>query len=245
MSYFGKNIRKIRTLKKLSQGDFAKIFNLNRSNIGAYEEGRSEAKIDTIIDIAKYFSISIDNLLSKELTIDDIYHLNKLKEQHLRPEDKKVIGRSVRLIQSHRIKFFPQFMNDQVFIENLPYIQVPVLDDESYLGFELNQQLASAENGLQSGDILIAQEIKSWDKYKEDFLCFTIQGKTLILGMFISSSMGFKIEPLDAGTEIKYLKIDEINNKVFIVRGMYKLKFAFKEFSLQERILRIEQNLKL
>ncbi len=77
MSYFGRNIRKIRNAKNISQTEFAKLFNLTRASIGAYEEGRAEAKIDTIISIANYFEISIDTLLVEELTLNDIFHLSK------------------------------------------------------------------------------------------------------------------------------------------------------------------------
>ena len=74
MSFFGKNIRKIRIAKKMSQTEFANLFNLKRTALGSYEEGRAEAKIDTIIKIADYFKLSLDQLLRKELTINDIFH---------------------------------------------------------------------------------------------------------------------------------------------------------------------------
>jgi transcriptional regulator with XRE-family HTH domain len=77
MSYFGRNIRKIRNAKKISQTAFADLFNLKRGSIGAYEEGRAEAKIDTIIEIADYFQLSLDQLLRKELTINEIYHIHE------------------------------------------------------------------------------------------------------------------------------------------------------------------------
>ena len=74
MSFFGKNIRKIRIAKKMSQTEFANLFNLKRTALGSYEEGRAEAKIDTIIKIADYFKLSLDQLLRKELTINEIFH---------------------------------------------------------------------------------------------------------------------------------------------------------------------------
>jgi transcriptional regulator with XRE-family HTH domain len=100
MSYFGKNIRKIRNAKKISQTAFADLFNLKRGSIGAYEEGRAEAKIDTIIEIAEYFKLTLDQLLRKELTINEIYHINerskKLKQKNNSPKEnanliKKVV----------------------------------------------------------------------------------------------------------------------------------------------------------
>ncbi|NPA68888.1 MAG: helix-turn-helix transcriptional regulator [Chlorobi bacterium] len=74
MSYIGKNIRKIRISKNLTQTEFAELFNLKRTAVGSYEEGRAEPKINTIIKISDYFNISLDKLLRKELTVNEIFH---------------------------------------------------------------------------------------------------------------------------------------------------------------------------
>ena len=86
LSFVGENIKKIRQVKKLSQADFSKVFNLARASVGAYEEGRSEPKIETLIAIANYFGVSIDELLTKRLTVTEILkfdHVNrKLDKAH-------------------------------------------------------------------------------------------------------------------------------------------------------------------
>ena len=76
MSCFGKNIRKLRIAKKMTQTEFAELFNLKRTAVGSYEEGRAEAKVDTVIKIADHFKLSLDQLLRKELTINEIFHFN-------------------------------------------------------------------------------------------------------------------------------------------------------------------------
>lgn len=76
MSKIGKNIRKIRITKGLSQTAFANLFNLTRASIGAYEEGRAEPKTDTTLQIAKYFSIPIEALLTEELTVNRLTNFN-------------------------------------------------------------------------------------------------------------------------------------------------------------------------
>ena len=76
MSFFGKNIKKIRGIKRMSQQAFADIFELKRATLGAYEEGRSEPKIATLIKVANYFSISIDAILTKEITVNELLHFN-------------------------------------------------------------------------------------------------------------------------------------------------------------------------
>lgn len=81
MSYVGKNIKRIRSVRKLSQADFAKLFNLARPSVGAYEEGRSEPKIQTLLDIAQKFGLSVDLLLTKELTANDLYKLDRVNEK--------------------------------------------------------------------------------------------------------------------------------------------------------------------
>ena len=58
----------------MTQTEFAELFNLKRTALGSYEEGRAEAKIDTIIKIADHFKLSLDQLLKKELTINEIFH---------------------------------------------------------------------------------------------------------------------------------------------------------------------------
>ena len=76
--FFGKNIKKIRLIKKLSQAAFAELFGLKRSSIGAYEEGRAEPKLEMIIRIAKYFGVSVDSLVNSELTVNELYGLDVL-----------------------------------------------------------------------------------------------------------------------------------------------------------------------
>lgn len=76
MSKIGKNIRKIRATKGLSQTAFANLFNLTRASIGAYEEGRAEPKTDTTLQIAKHFSIPVEALLSEELTVNRLTNFN-------------------------------------------------------------------------------------------------------------------------------------------------------------------------
>jgi len=89
MSFFGKNIRKIRSVKTLSQQAFAELFDLKRGTLGAYEEGRSEPKIETIIKIANYFSIPIDDLLTRELTVNELLKFkSSLSEQYELPHPK-------------------------------------------------------------------------------------------------------------------------------------------------------------
>lgn len=76
MSVIGNNIRKIRLLNNLTQTSFAAIFNVNRSNISAYEDGRANPKNDLLLKICAHFNISVEKFSSKELTVNQLSNYN-------------------------------------------------------------------------------------------------------------------------------------------------------------------------
>ena len=95
MQAINKNIKKLRSLKGLSQSDFAKLFDLSRANIGSYEEGRAQPKIDAVTRIANYFSISLDDFVNKELSVNDLSGFNALKDNDIsghRSKDNQVVS---------------------------------------------------------------------------------------------------------------------------------------------------------
>lgn len=135
MSFFGVNIKKIRLVKKLNQTEFANLFDLTRSAVGAYEEGRAEAKIDKIIEIAEYFGLSLDKFLRKKITINEILHY----------DEKKVLSplnsmyNSVSYVDSLKINQYIKNYNDKDFINRLPKIVIPFVDD-NYRAFEIKDK---------------------------------------------------------------------------------------------------------
>jgi transcriptional regulator with XRE-family HTH domain len=72
MSKFGKNIKKIRNVRGLTQAQLAEILEVNRGVISSYEEGRAEPKIETIIKTAEVFQLSLDILLKNSLTVNQL-----------------------------------------------------------------------------------------------------------------------------------------------------------------------------
>jgi transcriptional regulator with XRE-family HTH domain len=67
-SYFNLNLRYLRNKKNISQAKLAEYLSLKPHNIGAYEENRSRPSYETLIAIAKYFRVSIDDLLTKNIS---------------------------------------------------------------------------------------------------------------------------------------------------------------------------------
>jgi transcriptional regulator with XRE-family HTH domain len=160
MSFIGKNI------KKISQADFAKIFSLTRGSIGAYEEGRAEPKIDTIIQLANYFGVSIDAFINKELTVTDLYSLDlikeKLNEAHHFSQQSEVAFRKggIGLVKLSNQMEYVVNLNNKDFIIKLPYIEFPVNFKGTTRAFELNgSEMEYHQNGLHHGDILLCLQV--------------------------------------------------------------------------------------
>lgn len=63
MSYFAYNLKALRTEKGLSQPKLAKAINVSKGMISFWENEKYEPTASNIIAVAKYFNVSIDELL--------------------------------------------------------------------------------------------------------------------------------------------------------------------------------------
>ena len=61
-----KGLRKIRQERKLNQLKVAMDLNISRESISYYENGKREPPIDLLIQMSKYFNVSIDYLITGE-----------------------------------------------------------------------------------------------------------------------------------------------------------------------------------
>jgi len=169
MSFFGINLKKIRKLKSISQKEMAEIISLKRAALGAYEEGRSEPKIDTIIKFANYFSISIDDLLKRELSINELLKFNtrittdetKLREAYPR----------IPIITKEIASSYLKYYDKAGFIENMPYVEWPVKKgNKEVRAFEIQDlEMSNNKGGLYPEDIIILEKALLSD-YKEEIL---------------------------------------------------------------------------
>lgn len=178
MSYIGKNIKRIRAVKKLSQAAFAELFKLARPSVGAYEEGRSEPKIETIIAMAHYFGLSTDALLRKELTVNELYSLDILKGEFDPTQLPPALGKSSSFEQKEanalngnhlaqtpglpyiskalRLEYIVN-LNNRDFHARLPKVALPEMQAAKTLAFEHSGgEMLTDGGGLKDGDILVA-----------------------------------------------------------------------------------------
>lgn len=75
IKYIGRNIAKLRISRGLSQGDLGKEIGLTPSAISNIENAVSYPYVDTLIRFAKFFSVTMEYLLSNK----DIEQLGELQ----------------------------------------------------------------------------------------------------------------------------------------------------------------------
>ncbi|MFL2996956.1 MAG: XRE family transcriptional regulator [Cytophagales bacterium] len=168
------NIRFLRKKKGWTQEKFSKKIGIKRSLVGAYEEGRSDPRLSNLLKMCEVFSISLDNILKKDVS-------NLPEGQYLKNEDQnvKVLSITVDKIGKENIELINQkasagYLNsysDFEFIENLPKFQLPFLNfSGTHRAFEIK---GDSMLPLTSGSIVIG-------KFIED-LSFVKDGKTYVL----------------------------------------------------------------
>ena len=62
-SKLGKNLKRIRTAKAITQGDIVRTLGVSRSFISNIENGKTNPTLSTITNIAKALGVSSDELL--------------------------------------------------------------------------------------------------------------------------------------------------------------------------------------
>lgn len=252
MSFIGKNIKKIRTVKKLSQASFAELFNLARPSVGAYEEGRAEPKIDTIVQIAHYFGLSIDLLLNKELTINDLYKFDvivgdragtKLADKDEETNPMPPGGIALVLLDKY-LEYIVNYQNKD-FISKLRKIYLPVTRKEKSRAFQLSgSEMEYNHNGLHHGDILLCYKIESLTKknIKKGKVFVVVKRENIIIRRVTAVSKQIEFSSDDPNYSSMYLDTDEIL-ELWEVYGVYST-YLNPPSTVEAKILEIENDIR-
>jgi len=137
------NIKKLRGEKNLTQSQLADKLGLNRSVIGAYEEGRAEPRMSTLITIASYFNVSLDELVLNDLAkakgvtgFSSDAALRVLPITVDRDTDKELIT----VVPVKAAAGYLDGYGDVDYIENLPRFSMPIQElpqDQSLRLFQI------------------------------------------------------------------------------------------------------------
>ena len=97
---FGDKLKKLRIENGLTQDELAELLFVSRTAISKWESCRGFPNIESLKAISKYFSITLDDLLSNDELITFAEQDQKEKEQHIL--GRKTIKRKGKSIKSDR-----------------------------------------------------------------------------------------------------------------------------------------------
>ena len=156
---FGKNIQKIRKVKGLSQQAFAELFDLKRAALGAYEEGRSNPKLETVQKIAEYFKLSIDELVSTELTVNRLSHFNDSLTLQPANSFRNNFTAIPCITEQHQAAFIVSQQKAQA-IETLPTIHLPLNEYDNYIAYSVTGlEMSYGDRGFFPKDIIVGTPV--------------------------------------------------------------------------------------
>lgn len=222
MSFFGKNIKKIRSVKGMSQQAFAELFDLKRGTLGAYEEGRSEPKIETIIKIANYFSISIDKLLTDDITVNELLKfkgdLTTITEQA-----KRELFAKIPCITETIGSDYTSGYNDDTFIKNMPSLALPINPTKDFRAFTItNLEMTAHDKGFFPKDIVIGEKVPDTiiKKLNNGTLVFAlVNGNIIFRRLYITKN--------DATFRADHKNIKDITVSVKDIKELWRVRYVF------------------
>ena len=245
-SFVGQNIKKIRQAKHISQSDFAALFELSRPSVGAYEEGRSEPKIETLIQISRHFNISIDVLLTKELGSKDIYSLGllnkKLDQAHEVKPIKEQWSYAPFVGHNERVNFLVNRM-DKTYLQNLPKIGLAKHQNIDLILQQEGTKLEVDNKGIRHGDQLFCRRENTFTD-EPDKLWVCVCNHEIFVGRIrriVDNTIELSYDnPIHEDTSIKLEDIEES----YLVQGVYS-EVLTKPNSLEGRLKAIEEKLNI
>ena len=81
---FNEKLQQLRKLKGLTQEELAEALFVSRTAISKWESGRGYPNIDSLKAIAKFFCVTVDELISSEQALTIAREDQKEKERHIR-----------------------------------------------------------------------------------------------------------------------------------------------------------------
>src|SRR5688572_28490337 len=163
MPIVNKNLKFLRVQQGLTQKQLAEKLGLKQAAIGAYEEERATPPLTSLVDIARIFNVSIDNLVNRDLSS------LPQKEWKAKPANKvkEVLAITVDRDDKENIELVSQKASagylsgyqDPEFVKDLPKISMPTLPkNKTFRAFEIQ---GDSMLPIQPGSIIFGEYLEN------------------------------------------------------------------------------------
>ena len=253
------NLKFCRRELALTQAQIADKLGIKRSLVGAYEEGRAEPRLATLVNMARLFGITLDQLVttdfSKKKNTKIIGTLPApgpiLADADDNPEPPaspaggklRVLALTVDKDQNENIELVPQkaaagYLNgyaDPEYLEVLPKFRLPMLTQTgTYRAFEI---AGDSMLPIASGTVIVGRYVEEWSGIKDGTPCIVVSSrdgivfKRLFNKMLRSESM-FVLHSDNPHFSPYDLNVDEVL-EIWEAKSYISSTFPIAELSLE------------
>jgi transcriptional regulator with XRE-family HTH domain len=253
MSLISENIRFLRKRKNLTQEQFAERVGIKRSLVGAYEEGRAEPGLSTLLTMAKVFDLTVDTLISEELWEED--NLKSSQQKDIEGKKLRVLSITVDKDDRENLHLVPQkasagYLNgyaDPEYVSELPQFYLPIFNDGTYRAFEIK---GDSMLPLVSGTIIIGRYVEDWRGIKDDktYILVTKSEGIVYKRVFnhLKNNQTLNLVSDNKVYDSYDVKADEIN-EVWEARAFISTDFPKTDLSLEKlssMVIKLQEEIK-
>ncbi|OGX88043.1 transcriptional regulator [Hymenobacter lapidarius] len=193
------NLKFCRRELALTQAQMADKLGIKRSLVGAYEEGRAEPRLATLVNMSRLFGITLDQLVttdfSKRKNAKAIGAMRAQEPVAANADDDtdpptapaggklRVLAFTVDKDQNENIELVPQkaaagYLNgyaDREYLEVLPKFRLPMLSQTgTYRAFEI---AGDSMLPIASGTVIVGRYVEDWATVKDGTPCVVVSSK--------------------------------------------------------------------
>ena len=151
------NLKALRRQRGLTQAQFAEALGLKRSLVGAYEEGRAEPKLSTLVAFARFFDLSVDQFVTLDLSAGKPAAVTAIGPRVLAITVDRTDGdENIELVPLRAAAGYLNGYADPEFVADLPRFRLPLaaVRDGSHRAFEIS---GDSMLPLQSGTVVVGR----------------------------------------------------------------------------------------
>ena len=212
----------------------------------------AEPKIQTVVDIAHYFGLSIDVLLTKELTVNDLYSLDmvnqKLDDFHkgIIPDQKQFLTKAKLVRAADQVQYLVSH-DKKDYINGLPECVLPISTKSKLRLFEMNgEHMVVDRQGIDRGDIMICEQVaEELTTLPQNELVLIVSSQSVQTGR-LNTEGAFELIPDNPNFQSIAIESDQIE-EIWRVKSNLSLvlhapkKLADKVTDVESRLLELMQ----
>lgn len=164
------NIRYLRKQLGLTQADLGEKLGLKRPVIGAYEEGRAEPRLQTLLLMSSFFGIGIDGLVNTDLSTGESTADASGKSLRVLPIaiDPERNTERTTLVPVKAAAGYTTGYGDLDFVGSLPNFDMPFPELPSDRTYRVFQIEGESMLPIPPGSYIICEYVQDWETLKTD-----------------------------------------------------------------------------